>query len=159
MKQIILFLTATILFTTNISSAHEQHPQRGFQPVQYTKKITHEQKEFDKILHERLNFTEEQKKEIKKNHEEYRKNIEKTIQQMEALQIKIRNVYLCGLPKWQTDLRTAPYKAELVLLKQDAENKRLENRKKFENILTSEQKLEFEKIKKEAHQKRNNQFK
>ena len=77
----------------------------------------------------------------------------KIIKKMQELHDKIRNVYLTGIPKFQADIKTAPLKAELVLLKQQADKLRIEHRKNFENILTPEQKAKFQMLKKEMHSK------
>ena len=152
MKKILNIFTifTMLIFSANADIVHQQKFPFHSNP----KEIAKEHEAFDKLLNERLNFSIEQKKAIRENHENYKNEISKIFSKMEKLQLKIRNVYLSGLPKWQTDLRTAPYKAELVLLKQEAENKRIENRKNFENILTEEQLLEFEKIKKERLHKK-----
>ncbi len=115
---------------------------------------TKEQKNFDKIMDERLNLTQEQKNYIKANRAKHFKEMEKTISKMESLHKKIKNVYIIGIPKYQADLRTAPYKAELALLSQNARKQRAQFRKNFESILTPEQKIEFEQMKKEFAQKR-----
>ena len=111
-----------------------------------------EQKQFDYMLNQRLQLTNEQKEYIKQNRSKHVKEMQKTISEMENLRKKINDVYLLGIPKFQADIRTAPYKAELAILKQNAQKQKEENRKNFENILTKEQKAEFEKMKKE-HQK------
>lgn len=113
-----------------------------------------ERKQFDKMLEERLNLTNEQKNYIKQNRPKHIKEMERTISKMESLHKKIKDVYLLGLPKYQADLRTAPYKTELALLKQSAQKQKAQNRKNFENILTKEQKAELEKIRNERRQKR-----
>ena len=147
MNKIFILLT---LFLIPISTfAQDFAPQNP--PHKPTLK---EQNQFDKMLDERLNLTDEQKKYIKQNRPKHIKEMEKTIAQMEALRKKIKDVYLLGLPKYQAELRCAPYKAELAILRQNARKQKLENRKNFENILTKEQKEEFEKIRKEHLQKR-----
>lgn len=108
-----------------------------------------EQDKIDKMLETRLNLTTEQINYLKKVKPKNRKEIENAIKKMELKRDEIRNVYLLGLPRFQTDIRTAPLKAELVILKQNADKLKENHRKDFENILTLEQKLEFEKIKKE----------
>ena len=142
-----LFLILTLLIT-NCALAQD------FEPIKPHKPTHKEQKQFDKMLDERLKLTPEQKNYIKTNRPKHIKEMEKTISKMENLHKKIKNVYLLGIPKYQADLRTAPYKAELALLKQSAHKQKMENRKNFENILTKEQKAEFEKMKKERFQKR-----
>ena len=122
-------------------------------PIQHTPTIK-EQKNFDKIMDERLNLTQEQKNYIKSNRAKHFKEMEKTISKMEVLHKKIKNVYILGIPKYQADLRTAPYKAELAILSQNAQKQRAQFRKNFESILTPEQKIEFEQMKKERAQKK-----
>ena len=124
---------------------------QDFEPPRPHKPTQKEQKEFDKMFEQRLNLTEEQKEYIKQTRPKHRKEMEKTISEMEKLHKKIKDVYLLGLPKYQADLRTAPYKAELALLKQNAQKQRAQNRKNFENILTKEQKAELEKMRNERH--------
>ena len=144
-----IFLLAMVLIFTSAVQAQELAA-----PIKPHKPTHKEQKEFDKMLDERLNLTSEQKNYIKTNRSKHIKEMERTISKMENLHTKIKNVYLLGIPKYQADLRTAPYKAELALLKQNAQKQKAENRKNFENILTKEQRVEFEKIKKERMQKR-----
>ena len=146
-KKISLLITL-ILLSATFCVAQEQPPIKPHKPT------LQERKQFDNMLDERLKLTQEQKNYIKQNRSKHIKEMEKTISQMEDLRKKIKNVYLLGLPKYQTDLRTAPYKAELAILKQNAHKQKMQNRKNFENILTPEQKQEFEKIKKERAQKR-----
>ena len=83
------------------------------------------------------------------------KLIKEVVNDMEELHIKIRNVYLTGIPKWQADLRTAKLKTDLVALKQKADKLKEQRRKNFESILTEEQKIEFEKIRAEFAQNHN----
>ena len=72
---------------------------------------------------------------------------------METLHSKIKNVYMLGIPKYQADIRTAPMKTELGILKQNAMKQKAQHRQNFENILTKEQRVEFEKMRKEFLQK------
>ena len=82
--------------------------------------------------------------------------MEKIIKEMKKKHEAIRNVYLSGIPKFQADVKTAPYKAELVILKQNANKLRQKNRKNFESILTTEQKAEFQILKQEFSKKHHN---
>lgn len=116
--------------------------------------VTKEQDKIDKMLETRLNLTTEQINYLKKVKPKNRKEIENAIKKMELKRDEIRNVYLLGLPRFQTDIRTAPLKAELVILKQNTDKLKENHRKDFENILTPEQKTEFEKIKKELANKK-----
>ena len=113
-----------------------------------------EQKRIDKLLNERLNFTKEQKEKIRKNHSAFSKEMDKIIAQMQEEHNKIRNIYMLGLPPFQANIRSAKHKANLVILKQKADCLRDKNRKNFEEILTQEQKSEFEKIKIEIHERK-----
>ena len=115
-------------------------------------------KELDKEISTRLNLTDEQLKILRKNKTKNIKSMEETISKMESVRKKIKNVYIIGIPKYQADIRTAPMKMELVLLKQNADKIRYENRKNFESILTPEQKKEFEQIRKELIQERRQNF-
>ena len=141
-------LILTIISTTLICSAQDFAIRKPHKPT------LQERRQFDKMLDERLNLTQEQKNYIKQNRPKHIKEMERTVSEMEKLHTKIKNIYLLGIPKYQADLRTAPYKAELAILKQNAQKQKMQNRKNFENILTKEQKIEFEKIKKERVQKR-----
>lgn len=124
---------------------------KTYVPHQFSAK---QQKEFDQKLDDRLHFTDEQKELIKKNRESYQKDVKKNMSKMSDLHKKIKNVYLLGLPKYQTDIRTAGYKAELAIISQEVSKRRKEYRKSFLEILTEEQKAEYELMKKEMIQKR-----
>ena len=106
-------------------------------------------KAFDEALIKRLNLDEEQQKKLKQNKSNHRKQMEPIIKEMQALHDEIKSIYNCSYHKFQGDLETAYLKAKLVLLKQKADKLREENRKNFEKILTDEQRLEFQKFKKE----------
>ncbi len=113
------------------------------------KPIHKEKKEFIQLLDERLKFTPEQKAILKQNRKKNRKEMEKIVKEMEKLHNEIKSIYQSKIPKYQADIKTAPKKLQLVLLKQDADNLRKKHREEFEKILTENQKIEFEKIKKE----------
>jgi len=142
MNKMILHLIICICFLYSSANC-EQNFEKPHKPTYK------EQKQIDKMLDERLKLTDEQKNYIKTNRPKHLKEMENTLNKMENLHTKIRNIYLLGIPKYQADIRTAPLKAELALLKQSADKQKQENRKNFENILTKEQKIEFEKIKQE----------
>ena len=143
------FLTLmTLILLANCSAfAHNCNKQIPHKPT------FKERRQMDKLLDERLNLTNAQQEQLRKNRSEHRKQMDNIIENMEIQHKKIRDVYYSGIPKFQADLKTAPMKAELVILKQNADKLRQENRKKFEQILTQEQKVEFEKFKKEMHEK------
>lgn len=145
-KKIMTLLTITLI-SSNIAFAHDCDKHIPYKPT------FKEQRQMDKMLDERLNLTNTQQEQLRKNRSEHRKQMDNIIENMEIQHKKIRDVYYSGIPKFQADLKTAPMKAELVILKQNADKLRQENRKKFEQILTQEQKVEFEKFKKEMHEK------
>jgi len=140
----IITILGIILLTTSCSFAHNCE-NKNF-PHKPTFK---EQRQIDKLLNEKLNLTQEQQAVLKENRSKHRREMEKIVKDMQDLHDKIRNVYLTGIPKFQADLKTAPLKAELVILKQNADKLRAEHRKAFEDVLTDEQKVEFELLKKE----------
>ena len=132
----------TILFiTTSIASAQHNHKNI---PQKLTFK---ERRQIESYLNEKLSLTEEQQDQLRKNRIIHRKKMNEIVEKMETLHFKIRDVYYSGIPKLQADLKTAPMKAELVLLKQNADKLRQENRKNFQKILTPEQKIKFEELK------------
>ena len=121
-------------------------PQRSFEHKKPTKQ---DFKKMDKFIEQRLNLSDEQIKILKSKRQKNIKELEKIIAKMETNHKKIRDIYLLGLPKYQADIKSAPYKMELVMLKQNANSIRNQNRKEFEAILTNEQKAEFKKLKSE----------
>ena len=133
----------------------DMHPQHG-QFIMPPKPTSKEIKQMDKLIEQRLNLTDEQIKMLKTNKQKNMKELEKIVSKMETLHKKIRDVYLLGIPKYQADLRTAPYKMELALLKQNADTIRYQNRKFFLSILTNEQKNEFKLLKEELIRNRVN---
>lgn len=134
---IIFFATTTNIYAHNCDNNIPQKP------------TFKEQRQMDNLINERLKLTQEQQEKLKNDRINHKKEIDKIIHDMEKLHDKIRNVYYSGIPKFQADIKTAPLKAELVLLKQNADKLRLEHRKNFESILTSEQQAEFNKLKQE----------
>lgn len=149
MKIKILFILT--IFTMSISSvlAHEcAHDKIPHKPA------FKEQRKMDKLINDRLNLSQEQQEQLRKNRTQHRKEMDKILKNMEEKHIKIRDVYYSGIPKFQADVKTAPMKAELVILKQNANKLRQDHRRSFENILTPEQKNEFQNLKKELHAKK-----
>lgn len=143
-KKIIIILAILFLTTTVFA----QPCPNGDIPRKPTFK---EKREFDKLINEKLNLTQEQQETLKKNRSKHIKEMEKIVDDMQKLHDKIRDIYLTGIPKFQADLKSAPMKAELVMLKQNADKLRLEHRKSFEAILTPEQKTIFKQMLKEPN--------
>lgn len=149
MKVKILLILAIIFTTSSHVFAHDCIHEKIPQKTTYK-----EQKQRDKYLDDRLQLSEEQKSELRKNRAHFQKEMRKIVENMEDVHIEIRNVYYSGIPKFQADIKTAPMKAELVILKQNADKLRKEHRKTFESILTPEQKTEFQNFQKEIHSKK-----
>lgn len=127
-------------------------------PNDYTKKPScKEKKEFMQLLDSKLNFTTEQKAILKENGKKNRKEMEKVVKKMEKLQHEIKAIYTSSNSKLEADIKSSTKKMQLVLLKQEADNLRKKHREEFEKILTNEQKIEFEKFRKELLIKKANQ--
>ena len=142
-KNILTILS--IIFFTQYSAQTQ-----ACQEVQPLKKPSFQEvRKMDALLNEKLDLSEEQQDLIDKNRAQHKKEMSKVIKKMETLHDKIKEIYIIGIPKFQADLKTAPMKAELVKLKQEADRLRMEHRKSFENILNEEQKSKFEDFKKE----------
>ena len=154
MKQILIILTIIlslnfVTFAKDINNTDNN----SFKQQKYSE-FQMRQKNFDAMLDSRLHLTDEQKQKINENRVQYRQELQKTIKKMEYLGKKIKKIYLTKTSKIQADIESAPLKLELAMLKQKADKIRIENRKKFEQILNDDQKAEFEKIKQEFHNKK-----
>ncbi len=137
-----LILTGFFFCLTGISMAHHHFDIP-------TKESVKQECKMDEYLDSRLHFTPEQKSYIKHNRQKYKKDMEKIVKQMQDCHDRIFEVYMLGLPRYQTDIRTAADKAMLVVLKQNAKRTKESHIKAFEAILSNEQKIEFQKIRKE----------
>lgn len=144
MKKILKLVLAFVLFL-NIGSISFAHDNLDI-PPRPNKKII---KDLDKLLDERLHLTDEQKQQLKQMRPRHKAEMEQVVKQMKICHLKIRNVYLSGIPPYQAGIKTAPYKAQLAILNQNAMNLKDSHRKEFEKILTPEQKIEFEKLREE----------
>ncbi|MBQ8634720.1 Spy/CpxP family protein refolding chaperone [bacterium] len=140
---VLLFITATPIFAHDCENI--KTPQ---------KPTLKEQKQWESMLDERLKLTDEQRQKLRENKQKHKKEMGKIVDKMQIQHDKIRDIYYSGIPKFQADIKTAPMKAELVILKQNADKLRQENRKNFKTILTEEQNAEFEKIKEEMQTKK-----
>ncbi len=143
-KKYVLIFTFLIAIT-NISFAHPHFDAP-------TKESIKRECKMDEYLDQRLHFTQQQKEYIKHNRQKYKKDMEKIVKQMQECHDRIFEVYMTGLPRYQTDLRTAGDKAMLVVLRQNAKRTKENHTKSFEAILSPEQKAEFQKIRKEFAQ-------
>ena len=112
-----------------------------------------EQRQIDDLLITRLNLDDKQVEQLKKIRVQHKKQMDKIVKKMQEKHDEIRSIYYLGIPKFQTEIKSAPHKTQLIILKQEADKLRQENRKTFENMLTKEQKIEFEKLRKELREK------
>ena len=102
--------------------------------------------EFEK----RLNLTEEQKKQIEENRKKDHEKIKPIFEQMKNKKIELRRIRRDNsISHKDKDKKIKKLKSEIKVLNEKADEYRQENMKKFESILTEEQKQEFAKIKEE----------
>ncbi len=101
--------------------------------------------EFDK----RLNLTEAQKSIIEKNRMEDREKMKPVFEEIWAKKKQINEICNSNLCQEEKDKQVNELKSQLKCLKSKAHSLREENMKKFEEILTPAQKIEFDKMKKE----------
>ncbi len=114
------------------------------------KKITpEEQKQRDEYLKTRLNLSDSQMEKIIKNREVFFSQIESTVEKMQNTKDEIKNIYNNEQESLKADILSAPKKAQLVLLKQNAINIKKDYRKNFIQILDDNQKQEFFKLRQE----------
>ena len=147
MKKTLLYILTFAIFIANTTFADSVEQSN---PDIKSKR----QPEIDKMLDERLHLTAEQKAFLEKNRIEYREEMKKTVKRMEFIRKKIKYIYITQTNKIEADIKSTPLKIELALLKQQADKIRLQSRKNFENTLDNTQKIEFEKIKEELHNKK-----
>ena len=157
MKKNIIKLLILTIFISLPAYCEEITPSLNTQETyKHTKPTKKDIKQIDKMLETRLNLSQEQIKILRANKQKNIKEIEKSISKMESLHKKIRDIYMLGIPKYQADLKSAPYKMELVVHKQNIDKIRSQNKRNFEAILTPEQKAEFKKIQSEMPKRPHN---
>ena len=154
-----LLLTLTMLSTLTVlgASANPIEKSGDFPPPQhpkFEKKFgphgPHHFKKKQKCeLDKALNLTEEQKAILKQNREESKKKMKPIMKKMAKKKYEIDKVMLSNATKLQKIEKIEKIKAEMKVLKIQADKIRKEDMKKFESILTDEQKAKFEEIKKE----------
>ena len=103
-------------------------------------------------INQRLNLTPEQKQYLEQRRPAQIREMQNTVGKMQNVHDRIKDVYQDqSIPRYQAEIKTAPMKAELAILKQNADRQKEQNRKDFESILTKEQKAEFERIRQEQY--------
>lgn len=117
--------------------------------AEHKAKMEAKKAEFEK----RLNLTEEQKQTIEANKIKDREKMAPIMKDIREKQKSFRAIDTNpDLTAEQKQKEKQKVKAEIKALKVQADNCRKENMKNFENVLTPQQKTEFEKIKKEQKQ-------
>jgi len=175
-KNIILLASATLvmMFTSVFAVAEDNVNQNAKcdvikqeQPKKYMHRHQHiskEEMEKKKIEFEnRLGLTEEQKKQIELQKQKDREAIKPILDEMHQKRLELRKLKETQkLSNEEFANKAAGLKSQIKELKIQADDLRKANMKNFENILTDEQKTEFEKIKKEQKkemEKRRKNFK
>src|SRR5574344_450413 len=105
-------------------------------------------------LDEKLKLTETQKSLLKKNRIASRQKLKPILQQMFDKREAIMDIRDSELSQAEQDKKIAPLKNDMKTLKQKADAIRKADMEYFESILTTEQKTEFDKIKKEHEKNR-----
>ena len=175
-KSIILLASVTLvmMFTSAFAVAEDNVNQKAKydvlkkeQPKKYMHRHQHiskEEMEKKKIEFEnRLGLTDEQKKQIELHKQKDREAIKPILDEMHQKRLELRKLKEAqNLSNEEVTKKTDELKSQIKELKVKADTLRQENMKNFENILTDEQKIEFEKIKKEQKaemEKRRKNFK
>lgn len=105
--------------------------------------------EFEK----RLNLTEKQKKQIEENRKKDHEKVKPIFDQMRDKKHELRRIKRdTTLSPKNKEKKIEKLKSDIKLLNEKADKYRQENMRKFESILTEEQKQEFAKIKEEQKQ-------
>lgn len=101
----------------------------------------------------RLGLTEEQKRTLDRQRNEDLKEIKPVLNEMAAKRTEFENIENSNMPQIEKEAKMLKLKSEMRELKAKADEKRSQNMKRFEAVLTDQQKAEFEKIKSEGRQK------
>ncbi len=102
-------------------------------------------------LEEELNLTDKQKEQAKANRIKARKEMKPIMEQIHAKKEAVLDVMDSDLSEEKQQEQIQKLQKEIKALYEKANTIREKNMKEFENILTTEQKAKFEKIKKEHH--------
>lgn len=142
---IIALTTSTVMAGETNSATQDKKPPKCESCHKMPPRDMHrkgEPMDFEK----RLNLTDKQKEQVKKNREADRKKMEPIMTQLREKEQAKREI----LQKYeQTDAQLIKLNKEIKVLRDKRHKVMEENRKAFEAILTTEQKAELEKIKAE----------
>ncbi len=133
-------------FPGEFKRPNDNHPKqiKGMKPSKA--EMDAKKAEFEK----RLNLTEKQKKQIEENRKKDHEKVKPLFDQMRDKKHELRKIKRDNTisPK-DKEKKIGKLKSEIKMLNEKADEYRQENMKKFESILTEEQKQEFAKIKEE----------
>jgi len=156
MKKLLSTLMCATILTTGAAMASDNTQQNcpPPPPEHQGQGQFHKKPPCPKMIEDQLNLTEEQKAAARKNRMEGRK-------EMKPIMDKIRDKHEAMLDVMDSDLSDAEkekkikvIKADMKKLKAQADAVREKNMKKFEAILTAEQKTKFEQIKSDMKKNR-----
>ncbi len=139
------------------------HPEGGFKTHPQKDGFNHHHGDFHKFhpskaemekkkaeFEKRLKLTDEQKQQIQENRKQGHEKVKPIFEQKQEKLKEIKKIYKdTTLTKEEKQEKTAPLKADVKKLNEQANAYREENMKAFEAILTDKQKKEFNKIKQE----------
>ncbi len=156
LNKLFLTLTALSIFTMFSANANPAEVSVDVMPKKpkFEKPFKpHKHKHFahkkGNHLDEALNLTQEQKDILKKNREASKEKMKPIMKKMSKKKYELDKVMLSNASKEQKAKKIEKIKGEMKVLKQQADEIRKEDMKKFESVLTDEQKAKFEEIKKE----------
>lgn len=132
---------------TNSLSNHQSFQQ------QYPKEFQAHKDAEREAFAKRLGLTAEQKQTLDRQRNEDLKEIKPVLEEMAAKRSEFENIVNSNMPQIEKEAKLLKLKGEMRDLKARADEKRSQNMKRFEAVLTDEQKAEFEKIKLEGRQR------
>lgn len=145
---ILVLMTAPFAYgAPNDDMFPSQHRQGEEQQRPYDRNA-----EAREMFAKRLNLTDEQKQTLDKYRQEDMAEIKPVLQDMFAKRNEYDFLTTSNMPAIEKEAKMLKLKGEMKDLKAKADEMRSKNMKRFESVLTDEQKAEFEKIKAERRQ-------
>ena len=152
MKKILVLILATYLSSSVVQAQIPEDNMKRPMPIRMTEeqRIQHE-----KAFEQRLGLTDEQIQKSKELRMEGREKIKPVIEQIKAREREIQMVKQSSLDEKTQETKLNSLNADLKALHKQAHDIRVENMKKFEEILTSEQRKTLKEMKQEGRQEFN----
>ena len=149
MRKLTKYLLILILIAAPLAYSAEENsiPHAAVNPGQMDRNMQGRQ-----MFAQRLKLTDEQKQTLDKFRQEDMAEIKPILQDMFAKRNEYDMVSTSNMPAIEKEAKMLKLKAEMKDLKAKADEMRSKNMKRFESVLTEEQKVEFEKIKAERRQ-------